>query len=638
MSRKDQYIDRDNTYYEPSTDPSGGTMLLVVLMTILMVILTTVLGIIYFKKNDITERETVIEATGETDSIYISVASPTPTPVQPLALYQNPLLYPATALVSPDLSEQIDPSADPSSRGLTQTVFDRSGIINDFSREYPIYMGDPLEYGDVSGILTFRGNNFRNSAAYGYTNITEGSVTQVWEFSDVGYRLGSDMATQWTGFTRRSQPLIVRWPAEMRNSMNIYESAASKPDLVEVIVAGRDGKVYFFDLDDGTPTRDPIIVGASIFGTPALDPRGYPLLYLGQGDDNGDMGFGMYIYSLIDGSRLYYYGGGNDGGYRQNWNGFDSSPIIDSDADTLIWPCENGIIYTFKLNTNYSLGSVSVSPQLTGYKYIFSDTPGAMLGVESSIAVYGGYGYFTDNCADLICLDLNTMRMVWSLKLGDDTDITPVIDEENGVPFVYVGTEVDEQGGTGDYSGAAYIYKINGLTGEIVWQNSFPCYTYNGETSDSDQSGGCFGNIIIGKRSISNLVIFSFAGADGIWSGNMIVAYDKDLGTEVWRYHMNKYSYSSPVDIYDEEGNAYIAIGDSIGQIHLIHAESGWTDEERRVTYIQTMRFFDTDSPTSSGFQFEGSPAVFENMLIIGTQPENPNSTSGASVFGIRIE
>ena len=48
MSRKDQYIDRDNTYYEPSTDPSGGTMLLVVLMTILMVILTTVLGIIYF--------------------------------------------------------------------------------------------------------------------------------------------------------------------------------------------------------------------------------------------------------------------------------------------------------------------------------------------------------------------------------------------------------------------------------------------------------------------------------------------------------------------------------------------------------------------------------------------------------------
>ena len=291
------------------------------------------------------------------------------------------------------------------------------------------------------------------------------------------------------------------------------------------------------------------------------------------------------------------------------------------------------------MNASYSGGVVSVNPVCTGYKYIFNDVQGARLGVESSIAVYGGYGYFVDNTCDLICLDLNTLDMVWAIQLGDDSDVTPVIDEENGIPFVYVGTEVDEQGNTaGTYSGAAYVYKINGLTGEIVWQNSFPCYTYNGETNDSDQSGGCFGNPIIGKKSISNLVIFSFSCPDGVLGGNMLVAYDKDLGTEVWRYHMNIYSYSSPVDIYDEQGNAYIVIGDSYGQIHLIHAEPNWTDEERRVMYIQTSRYFGTDEATQNGFDFECSPAVYGNMMVIGTMPENLVPGASASVFGIRIE
>lgn len=118
----------------------------------------------------------------------------------------------------------------------------------------------------------------------------------------------------------------------------------------------------------------------------------------------------------------------------------------------------------------------------------------------------------------------------------------------------------------------------------------------------------------------------------------MLVAYDKDLGTEVWRYHMNIYSYSSPVDIYDEQGNAYIVIGDSYGQIHLIHAEPNWTDEERRVMYIQTSRYFGTDEATQNGFDFECSPAVYGNMMVIGTMPENLVPGASASVFGIRIE
>ena len=266
-----------------------------------------------------------------------------------------------------------------------------------------------------------------------------------------------------------------------------------------------------------------------------------------------------------------------------------------------------------------------MNPVVTGYKYMFNDNVSSHMGVESSIAVYGNYGYFMDNTQNLCCLDLNTMKMVWTVVVGDDSDVTPMVNEENGVPYVYIGTEVDNQSGIGEKTGAAYIYKVNGLTGKIVWQNSEPCYTFNGESSDNDQSGGCFGNPVMGKGKISNLVIFSFSMTSGLASGNKLVAYDKDLGTRVWEYNMNIYSYSSPVDFYDQEGHAYIIICDSIGQIHMINAEDG-----KRITYIQTKRNLGQQDQTSSGVSIEASPIIYEGMLVVGT-------TSG-SIFGIAVE
>ena len=87
---------------------------------------------------------------------------------------------------------------------------------------------------------------------------------------------------------------------------------------------------------------------------------------------------------------------------------------------------------------------------------------------------------------------------------------------------------------------------------------------------------------------------------------------------------MNIYSYSSPVDCYDENGNAYIVIGDSLGQIHLVNGLNG-----ERITYIQTSRFIGTENETTSGIIFEASPAVYGNMMIIGTK--------SGSVFGVNI-
>ena len=629
MSDREQYIEPDNSYYKPSRDPGEGTVALVVIMTVLFVVLTTVLAVVYFNKHK--DGKAPDEAKVSQPSAVISVASPTPTPVPPLTEDQNAVLYPGTAKIIMDTDAQIDPKAKPEARHLTESVFageDRS-LQTDYKRAKAIYFDDPINYGMYAGIYTFRGNNFRNCSSFGYTTISEGTIKQVWEFKDIGTLLASTLNFEWSGVRWTGQPIVIKWPQLIKNTMNLYDSAKAKENLVEVIIAACDGKIYFLDMDTGEQTRDPIKVGVSIKGTPALDPRGYPILYVGQCDNNGGSAiFGMYIYSLIDGKQLYHYDGGDDSAYRANWRAFDSSPIIDAESDTLIWPCENGIIYTFELHTNYAPGidGITMEPERVGYKYIFDDNSGSHMGVESSISVYGNYGYFVDNTSNLVCLDLNTMKMVWCVVLGDDSDVTPAISEENGVPYIYVGTEVDNQSGTGQYCGAAYVYKINGLTGEVVWQTSEPCYTYNGETSETDQSGGCFGNPIIGKNSISNLVIFPFSMTKGLMSGNKLVAYDKDLGTKVWEYDMNIYSYSSPVDCYDKSGQAYIVIGDSIGQIHLVSADSSAC---KRLTYLQCSRFIGTKKATTSGLNFEASPVVYGNRMIIGT-------TSG-SIFGIDL-
>lgn len=628
MNLKDQYIEPDNSYYEPSTDPSQGTMKLVIALTVLSVLLTSVLAIVYFRQKN-ADKVDVTNVIGGTDA-YVSVATATPTPVPPIQAFQNPLLYPATAMINTETDQEIDADCVPSLRGLTQNVINGAVIVTDYQRENEIRMGDPLEYSSVAGITTYRGNNFRNTATFGCLSPLDGAVdtiTQVWEFTGTGARLASSQTFEWEGFQLTGQPIVVRWSSDVRASMNLYSDKASKEDLTEVICACLDGNVYFFDLDDGSQTRDPLYVGASVKGTPSVDPRGYPLLYLGQGDDNGDDGFGMYIFSLIDGSQLYFYDGKDDGAYRMNWGAFDSSPIIDAVTDTLIWPCENGIIYTFSLNTDYISGSssVMVNPVCTGYKYIFNDTQGRYLGVESSIAVYGNYGYFIDNNSNLICLDLNSFEMVWVFRTDDDSDLSPILAEENGIPYLYIGTEVDYQAGQGAHSGAAYTYKINALTGAEVWQTSQPCYTYNGQTSDTDQVGGCVGNPVIGKGVIDNLIIFSYSCTNDLLSGNRIVAYNRDTGNEVWHYDMNIYTYSSPVDCYDAAGNAYIVIADSLGQIHLINGQTG-----ERISYIQTSRNLGTDSETSNGVEFQASPVIFNDMMVICT-------TSG-SVFGIRID
>ncbi len=629
MMKSSDYVRYDNQFNKPRRQKHSGGLGVLISLTIVLVL--SVIGVgVYSLISDRTGSDTggSESATGnDTSASVLLVATPTPVVEATVAPYQNTILFPASALMNVPIGTPAD-GISASSRGVTQGIMSGDTDVSPYSRSTAISFGDPVDYQTVPGILTFRGNNFRNCASWGTIVSNPTTLTQTWEYGQIGSMASSSWSFSWSGTGWTGQPVVIEWSDEVRACMNLYPEKKAKEGLTEVIIAAMDGYVYFFDLDDGTKTRDPIFVGATIKGTPCVDPRGYPLLYVGQGDCNSDDGeVGFRIYSLIDSSRLYYQDGMDSRAYRTNWGACDSSPIVCGSADTLIYPNENGMIYTLKLNTVFdaAAGTISIDPESVVYRYLLDGISGSSIGIESSMSVYDHYGYCSDNSGNLICVDLNTMTMIWARQLDDDSDVTPVLEEDNGRVYLYIGTEVDwQRTDVLNYQGASYTYKIDAMTGEIIWQTSQSCYTKNGEDKGDDVNGGMLGTPIVGKKSISNLVIFSYCMTNGLYSGNILVAYDKDTGEEVWRYNMNQYSWSSPVDVYDEAGNAYIVMCDSLGQIHLVNAQTGV-----RITYLQTTRNLGLASETQSGLNMESSPIVYNGMIVIGTR--------AGSVFGVKI-
>lgn len=147
---------------------------------------------------------------------------------------------------------------------------------------------------------------------------------------------------------------------------DLYDWAKAQDELVEVIYATMDGCVYFVELETGKETRDKLEVGIPFKGAGALDPRGYPILYLGTGDSyrSAQRKGRSMAYSLIDFTRLMEVGVDRDDFAYRNWHAYDSSPLVDAETDTLIVPGENGILYTVRMNTQYDpeAGTLTMNP------------------------------------------------------------------------------------------------------------------------------------------------------------------------------------------------------------------------------------------------------------------------------------
>lgn len=538
---------------------------------------------------------------GCTIACFIRYASLHPIIMQP----EDPSLSTTDSEVdtsaSPDniddgFSPAFTTDTDPKNWNINWEIMQNGTVKDTFQRSELVNFNDASQYSTVAGITTFRGDNYRSGSTYGTTDIVSNTLSLKWSAN------GNDLSKQYR-YGWNSQPLVVRWDSATKAIMNLLPEKKAKSDLVEVIYATLDGHVYFYDLDDGSYTRNPINIGMPFLSSGTLDPRGYPLLYLGAGFPTTMKTTRMFVVSLIDGSILYEQTGNDIDAYGRNF-AFNSSPLISADSDVLIWPCSSGILYTLKLNTKYdpSNGTITVNPENTA-KVRYNTNLEASSGCESSAVIVGQYLYLADMTGMLLCLDLNSMTLKWAQNIGDSVMSTPVFEwGKDNEGYLYLGTKVNLKPNT------STLCKIDAQTGEIVWQK-----TVDGVLGTSSSYGGVVASPTLGRRNtmLKDMVFFNIARTYSSNSGTLL-ALDKATGDIIWEITDDTPSWSSCSFIYTE-GNAYFVHCDLAGNVSLRNAVSG-------EAYFSLA--LGESAPTT--------PIVFENTIIVGTHEGH--------IFAINIE
>lgn len=466
-----------------------------------------------------------------------------------------------------------------------------------YKPDQAISFGKGSEYTDVDGIVTFRGNNFRDNPVYGTADMKKNKLTSLWsaKTSSITYNGATWSGSGWTG-----QPLMMKWPKKVKKAMNMYDWAKEKDDLVEVIYACMDGYVYFLDLETGEATRDTLNLGFTFKGSGALDPRGYPILYVGAGYDSNQGTARVFVVNLLDCSVMYTFGNNDPFSLRGALSYFDSSPLVDADTDTLIYPGENGILYLIRLNTQYDQesGTLSINPNhIVKWHYYGNRTSVASywLGMEDSAAVYGGYLFVTDNGGNLMCLDLNTLQLVWAQDTLDDSNSTPVLSIEDDHLYLYVSTSF-RLGWRSSSSAEVPIWKIDAKNGHIIWKTSYECY------SDDGVSGGVQSTIALGKKKLSDYIYVTVAKTGAQYDG-VLACLDKKTGEVKWE-HKAYYAWSSPVCVYNSDGSGKVLYCSCGGKAYLLDGNSGKLLDENEI---------------SSG-AIEASPAIYNDYMVVGTR------------------
>lgn len=519
-----------------------------------------------------------------------------------------------TPAVSPTPSPEFQPYA------VTSTVPSKllagMGILANGSPQSAYSAAEPFDFGlgetytAVQGIVTFRGNNFRDGGAYGAVDFSPGKLEKAYNLP-TGTLTAPD-GTTFSGSGFVGQPLVMTWPKDTRAHMDLYDWAKGQDTLTEVIYATMDGKVYFFELGTGKATRDPLDLGYPFRGSGALDPRGYPILYLGSGGDSEAGASHIFVVSLLNAQVLYEFGAEDSFATRSGAASFDGSPLVDAQTDTLIYPGDNGVLYLLKLNAAFDAqaGTLSVQPSnMVKWHYSGKRTTDDSFwpGTRASCVIWGSCLIVADHGGNLICLDLNTLTVKWAQNVLDDTNDSPVLEMEDGHPYLYISTSF-HLGWRGSNTATVPVWKIDAVTGQIVWHTDYTCY------STADLSGGVQGTIAVGKNKLGDLIFVPMArpAVMGGAYGSYLVALDKETGKEAWHVDNNGYSWSSPVVVYDSQGNGYIIYCTTEGYIYLLDGRTG-----------------DKLDAAKLGTSIDASPVAYNDMVVVGTRD--------AEIWGIRL-
>ncbi|MCQ2252976.1 MAG: dehydrogenase [Bacteroidales bacterium] len=451
-------------------------------------------------------------------------------------------------------------------------------------------------YGNIKGVLTFRGNPWRRANFGGKVTGTPSEVVQEWVLLTAMDNTTTKFGTWGGGNGWTGQPLHIYWPDSVFNRIKAENKELTKDfQQHEVIVGSLCSKVYFINPDNGKPSRNPIDVGNPIKGTISLDPAMNGRLYVGHGVPNRQP-FGHITVDVFTNKVIHTYGG--DSKAWRSWNAYDSSPI--RVGDFVFRPGENGILYKY-----YAAGD---DERLHSKMRFRRKGRSGAEGMESSMSVYKNYGYFCDNGGNILCVNLETLCPVWHFDNKDDSDASIVIDEEDGVPYLYSGCEVDKQGA----GGKARFVKLNGLNGELVWLYDKVSSRHN-DPSGKHFDGGFYATPLLGEGNCDSLVFVNRVDNEGALQNGHFIALHKKTGRLVYEHKLSCYSWSSPVGFLNENGEQFVLTGDTQGRIYLFNGIDG-SEIFKKVI----------------GLNFEASPLVIGNQVIIGSR--------GNQIFGLRVQ
>ncbi|MEA5060517.1 MAG: pyrrolo-quinoline quinone [Candidatus Pelethousia sp.] len=548
-----------------------------------------------------------LQTANEAEPAVIPSPSPTPTPI-----------------LGDDIQVTKD-AASISTAGFSTRIMANKEEVQAYQRAESLTFGEDQDYTAVRGITTFGGNHWRNRFTCGEQVVNENRLTRAWEVK-IGSLVTEGNGT-WTGTGWTGQPLIIQWGDEVRPTLGIYDQFKAKDGFTEVIYPAMDGKIYFAELGTGLETRAPIDLGQILKGTAMLDPRGYPLLFVGQGIPTptkikGTMGAWVRAISLIENQEIWSLGG-RDPFSPRFWQAFDASPLLDAKTDTLLAAGENGVLYTCKLHTSFdpTAGTITLNPDKPEkYTYTASgygeEEGKRWWGMENSPAIWRHYAFFADNGGYLQCVDLNTLELRYVKDMTDDQDASLVVEEapQDGTVYLYSANKAAKQGIVNGV-GSTVHRKMNAITGETVWE----------QTLVAAQGGGTVATPHVGHGNIEKLVIFACTDVSVTVEGQtvyggLLVARDKSTGEIVWQVEQTAGYWSSPVVIYDQTQKAYVLQCDRNGMLRMYNGADG-------------SKLCEVDL----GSRVESTPAVFNNILVVGTRGQY-GSGEGPKIIGVVIK
>ncbi len=510
---------------------------------------------------------------------------------QPDPQKRNPEMAASDTVMSvPDISA-LEPFPDTMFASADKLTF----AVDTFDRTVSPQLADYKDlYADAPGVFMFRGSPTRNPNFCGHIYGDSISINVEWVFatardtSRTAYGVWEG-GNGWTG-----QPLFVIWPDSMMTMFKAHpDSLTDNFCQKEIILASLCGELYFIDFESGMSSRKSVPVGNVVKGTPSLNPAMNGHVYVGHGVPHHNP-FGNLVFDLCSHRIIDTFG--RDRNAWRGWGACDSSPVVI--GGFVFRPGENGTIYkAYVGDGGYRLHST--------LRYSTNGTHNSP-GIESSMAVCRNYGYITDNGGNVVCINLNTLKPVWHYRNHDDTDATPVVDVEDGIPYVYTGCEVDKQ----DRDGKSHFVKLNGLDGSLIWEDTIPCRKAHFANKSLD--GGMFASPLLGGGDCEGLIFNNFCINSDSVAGHLI-AFDKSNGKILYRTRTRFYCWSSPVPFYNRDNEMYIFTADIGGFVYVIKAKTGEIVASEKV-----------------GINFEASPVIADDKIILGSR--------GNKIYKISLE